>query len=179
MRNKQKSFAKATSGIFFVIIFILGFITESSCFDQATGVTRISSRIPLNNQQLTFSSTEHSFERNLVMKHERIRLKTGRIYITLADLNDDGIKEIISYIDIFDYCGQQTGCPLNIYRTANGKLESLLRPEFEHGFPMFIEIDKKGNQKVIGILSNTTMGWHDVLIKGETVWKWYGKYYKR
>jgi hypothetical protein len=180
-RSKQKCLASAIRGTFFVVIFILGFITESSCFDHGAGVTGISSNMPSNIQQLTFSSTEHSFERNLVMKHERIRFKTGRIYIALADLNvnDDGIKEIISYIDILDYCGQETGCPLNIYRIVDGKLTSLLMPRFNDGFPMFIEIDKTGKQNVIGILSNTTMGWHDILIGGETAWKWHGKYYDR
>ncbi|MCG6536038.1 MAG: hypothetical protein L7F78_15400, partial [Syntrophales bacterium LBB04] len=119
-------------------------------------------------QQLIFSSTEYSAERNLVMRHEHVsnaNLKTGKIYISLADLNDDGIKEIISYIHIFNYCGQETGCPLNIYRIVTGRLISLLRRDhsmFNHGFPMFIEINKMGKQNVISILSSTTMGWHDV-----------------
>jgi hypothetical protein len=177
--SKQKCLANAIAGTFFVIIFILGFITESSCFDNGAGVTGISSNMPSYIQELTFSSTEHSFERNLVIKHERIRFKTGRIYIALVDLNDDATKEIISYIDILDYCGQETGCPLNIYRIVNGKLTSLLMPRFKDGFPMFIEIDKKGKQNVIGILSKTTMGWHDILVDGETAWKWHGKYYQR
>jgi len=174
--------------IFFVVLFTMGFITESPCSDQSAGDTGIVSpganTFP-NVQQLIFSATEHSVERNLVRKHERIkpsRLKTGKIYIALADLNGDGVKEIISYIDIFYYCGQETGCPLNIYRTVNDKLIPLLmrdHPIFNRGFPMFIEIDEAGRQNVIAILSSTTMGWHDILIKGETVWKWYGKYYKR
>lgn len=181
-RRKRTYAANVIMVIFFVVILALGFITESPCSDQSAGdagIVSTGANTSSNIQQLIFSAAEHPVERNLVRKHERIKLKTGQIYIALADLNDDGTKEIISYIHIFNYCGQETGCPLNIYRIVNGKLISLLRHEFKNGFPMFIEIDKTGKQNAIGILSSTTMGWHDILIKGETVWKWHGSYYKR
>ena len=151
--------------------------------------------ISSNITWLTFSSTKYSHERNLVKEHMRMTayeryerslaqksgrkssFDTGRIFIALADLNDDGVKEIFSYINISNYCGQQTGCPLNIYRIKSGKLISLFRPEFIRGFPMFLEIDNAGKQQGIGILPSKTMGWRDIALKGGTVWKWNGKDY--
>jgi hypothetical protein len=186
--SKRMNLINIIVGIFITVIFMLGFITESLYSGQSTrGVGTVSTEqyLPSNIQPLIFSHSKHSYERNLVREHEHIssaKFKTGKIYLALVDLNDDGIKEIVSYLDIFNYCGQETGCPLNIYIIANGKLTSLLmhdHPIFNHGFPMFIEIDKTGKQSVIGILSSTTMGWKDILIKGETIWKWHGNYYAR
>jgi len=140
--------------------------------------------ISSNITWLTFSSTEHSYERSFIKKNEHIPTKApkpkyDKIFIALADLNDDGVKEIFAYIidiDGIHYCGQ-IGCPLNIYGIKSGKLISLLRPEFIHGFPMFIEIDNTGKQNEIGILPSKTQGWHDIVLKGGTVWKWNGKKY--
>lgn len=146
---------------------------------------QINSDISSNITWLIFSSTEYSYERNLVRKHERIitfKSKKGEIidvpiFIAVVDLNDDGVGEIFAYIDFYYYCGQQTGCPLNIYKIKNGKLMSLLEPQFRDGFPMFIEINGTGKQNMIGILPSKTMGWHDIALKGGTVWKCNGKDY--
>jgi hypothetical protein len=178
-RIKKPYLAKVIKESCFVIIFLLGFCNESPCSDHVKCGTEKSSHNNSSIQQLSFSPSNHSYERNLVMKHERIRLKTGRIYIALVDLNDDGTKEIISYIESAYYCGQETGCPLNIYRIVNGKLIPLLMSSFKDGFPMVIDIDKTGKQNVIGIIKSRTMGWNDILIDGDTVWKWHGKFYKR
>lgn len=178
-RNQNPTIDKVIPTII-VVLYTL-FLLSGYCFaeGQADKDKNQSTKLNVssNVQYLTFSSTQYSHERNLVRKHERIKSRAGKIYIALVDLNNDGTKEIISYIHVFEYCGQETGCPLNIYRIINGKLISLLKPIFNDGFPMFIEIDKTGKQNVIGVLSNTNMGWHDLLINGETVWKWHGKYY--
>jgi len=141
-----------------------------------------SSRKPMTSsiKWLVFSPTEHTYERELVIKHEHIKrsqLKTGRIYIALKDLNDDGVKEIFAYVDIFDYCGQQDGCSLYIYTINKVKLLSIGPDEL--GLPMFIDYGEGSQklQKLIGILPTKTSGWHDIYLSGETVWKWNGKHY--
>lgn len=178
-KNRTVPFIFTFIVVLFMFTLLIGHgFTENSVDNRKkpSSEPNISSSIEL----LIFSSTKYSHERNLVKIYERIRpalLKYGRIFIALADLNDDGIKEIFAYIDIFEYCGQQIGCPLNIYKVKNGKLISLLRPNFIDGFPMFIEIDNTGKQNEIGILTSTTMGWRDIALKGGTVWKWNGKDY--
>jgi hypothetical protein len=133
-----------------------------------------------NVELLIFSSTKHSFERNLIKKYDNISaqdLKKGLIYIALKDLNDDGVKEIFSYIEIFNYCGQQTGCPFNIYKIENKKLKSLLPQYFAYGFPIFIDINDSGIQNIVGILSSKTLGWRDIVVDSKTIWQWNGKSY--
>jgi hypothetical protein len=142
---------------------------------ESLNITDSSSKV----RWLVFSSTDHAHERGLVQKWVHISArdsKSGRIYIALADLNDDGIKEIFAYIEIAAYCGQM-GCPLGIYQIKNRKLKSLFPSELSHGIPMSIEMDSKGNQNVIGILSSKTMGWRDIANSKEAVWKWNGQSY--
>jgi hypothetical protein len=129
---------------------------------------------------LIFSSVKYSQELNLIKQYEKVStqdLKNGLIYIALKDLNNDGIEEIFSYIEIFNYCGQQTGCPFNIYKNENGKLRSLLPHSFSNGFPIFINLNNSGKQNMIGILLSKTAGWQDILIDNKTIWKWNGKSY--
>jgi hypothetical protein len=169
------------------IIILLLFIwisMNSYCIakDLSIKVNNISSKQnkSLNIELLIFSSTKYSLERNLIMKYEKIStqdLNNGLIYIALKDLNNDGVKEIFSYIEIFNYCGQQTGCPFNIYKIENGKIKSLLPKYFTNGFPIFIDINDSGKQSLVGILSSKTDGWRDIYIDSKTIWKWNGKSY--
>ena len=130
-----------------------------------------------------FSASKYEVERELVRKKEHILnsdLKSsGKIYIALADLKGDGSKEIISYIDIWSFCGKE-GCPFNIYQIHNNKLTSLLPrgPAYlGGGFPIAMDIDQTGHQKALGILQHKTNGWHDIVLDGPTVWKWNGNNY--
>ncbi len=126
-------------------------------------------------------SSKYQHERELVMKHEYItrrQARTGDIYIALADLHDDGIPEIFTYTDLSEFCGT-LGCPMNIYRREGQGLVSLFpdTPAFVGGFNIFIDIDREGRQRVLGILSTKTMGWHDIALGKTTVWRWNGKNY--
>lgn len=170
------------SGTILVILFILLAIEYGFVKDNIGNKKKLSNEqnVSSNIEWLIFSSTKFTSERNLVKKQEHIsnaKAKHGRIYIALADLNNDGAREIFAYIDISYYCGQQIGCPLNIYEVKHGELISLLRPEFIDGFPMFIEIDKTGKQYSIGILPTKTEGRQDIILIGGTIWKWNGNYY--
>ena len=124
---------------------------------------------------LVFSLTEHQSERQAVAKHEGITRKQariGEIYIAPADLNDDGVQEVFAYWSVEGSCGSM-GCPFAIYRTKGGRLESLLGSEFDPGgFPIFIDIDKEGRQRVFGVLQSKTMGWHDIALQDEKLWRW-------
>ncbi len=126
---------------------------------------------------LVFSSTKYQRERELVIRHEHVTrnyLKGGSpLYIALADLNDDGNPEVFAYMALGGgYCGTM-GCPMNFYQRKGQKLA----PLFWDGFLIYIDIDKKGHQKVLGILPTKTMGWHDIALYDSTVWKWNGKEY--
>jgi hypothetical protein len=133
-----------------------------------------------NVRWLQFSQTAHSRERTLIMAYEKISpadLKKGHIFIALADLDEDNTDEIFAYIDIFDFCGQSEGCPFNIYRVRDGRLTSLLHPEFSHGFPIRLGKTQLNKQGGIGVASRMTSGWHDIAIDREVIWRWNGKYY--
>jgi hypothetical protein len=135
-----------------------------------------------NIEWLVFSSSKYEFERGLVEKKEHVHYSDlkygGKIYIALADLKGDGSKEIISYINIWEFCGRE-GCPFNIYQIHSKKLTSLLPrgTNLGGGYPIFIDIDQTGHQKVLGILQHKTKGWHDIVLEGPTVWKWNGSNY--
>jgi hypothetical protein len=165
--------------LLFTLILLSSYCTAEDLSIKANSTSNKQNQF-LKIELLIFSSTKHSLERNLIMKHEKISaqdLKKGLVYIALRDLNDDGVKEIFSYIEIFNYCGQQTGCPFNIYKIENEKLKSLLPKYFADGFPIFIDINNSGKQNVVGILSSKTDGWRDIFIDSKTIWKWNGKSY--
>jgi hypothetical protein len=125
---------------------------------------------------LIFSRTDHKRERELVMKHEYIRVAdlkdVNGIYIALADLRDNGTPDIFAYVDRL-ICGT-VGCEMNIYRRQGKKLVPLLGD----GAHFFMDIDWKGYQKEFGILPGKTMGRHDIAVYGDFVWKWDGREYK-
>jgi hypothetical protein len=137
-----------------------------------------------NIKFLVFSPSKYEFERGLVKKKEYVHNRDlsygGKIYIALEDLKDDGSNFIFSYIDVYRWCGT-IGCPFNIYQLHDRKLTSLLPSGTNEagGFPLSITIDKAGNQDVLGILDSKTNGRHDIVLHGQTIWKWNGKDYKR
>jgi len=128
-----------------------------------------------------FSASEHQRERQMVMKREHITAKdlrkVGKIYIALADLNDDGVPEIFVYEIVPGFCGT-IGCPFNIYQVRGQGLVPLLDPNGD-SFPMDIDFDKKGRQNVFGVLRSKTMGWHDIALHEEKTarWRWKGDHY--
>jgi hypothetical protein len=176
MDKKYTIFILSAFFIFLLIMNGLGFADEDIQSNiQPVNAQNISDKI----EWLIFSSTKYSHERNLVIKHERIlprHIKHGQIYIALEDLNSDGIKEIFAYIVNSYFCGT-IGCSFNIYKIKNKKVVSLIRPIFAAGFPMNIELDNKGRQNKIGILTSKTMGWRDITIDENTIWSWKGKNY--
>jgi hypothetical protein len=186
-----RPFIKRKNHLRYIVIFIslcvAVFANDLSLADSRnsgieSNIKKIDSKTKPDVKWLIFSATQHSSARNLLIKQMHIRkskLKTGKLYIALEDLNDDGVNEVFVYIDSYYYCGNETGCPLNIYKVENKQLKSVLTPLFINiGFPMFININKNGEQKEIGIVSNKTEGWHDILIRGNTIWKWNDSYYK-
>ena len=130
---------------------------------------------------LAFSPSEHQRERQMVMKHEHIRakdlMKVGKIYIAVADLNEDGIQEIFVYEVAPLSCGTM-GCAFNIYQVRGQGLVSLLNLDGD-SFPIDIDFDKKGRQNVFGVLRSKTMGWHDIALHEEKTvrWRWKGDHY--
>jgi len=129
---------------------------------------------------IVFYLANYQKERILVNKYNHItnsKDKYAKVFIAVADLNDDGVNEIFSYIKGSYFCGDQLGCPFNIYKLQNNKLISLLSPDFSDGFPLIMDIQEANQQKVIGILNQKTRGMHDIFIGNDTVWKWTGKSY--
>ena len=128
---------------------------------------------------LVFSPTGHQHEREMVMKQKHISRRDlggiGAIYIALADLNDDGTRDIFAYIDIWAWCGTM-GCSMNVYRKKGRRLVPLL--DDPHGSIMFMDIDRKGYQKTFGILPGKTMGRHDIAFGDQSIWTWNGKEYR-
>ncbi len=167
--------------LFLSVFFILPVCTPVFSAEENSAARKPPGRIESTDiKWLVFSPTKYRHERALVEKYEHISKRQsngGHIYIALEDLNGDGTKEIFAYIDIFEFCGQ-IGCAIGIYQIRDNKLVSLLPPEFEYGgFPIFIDIDKEGRQKVFGILQSKTLGWKDISLEGKTVWKWNGRNY--
>jgi len=121
------------------------------------------------------SATEHQRERQLVMKQEHITPKDigrfGLIYIALADLRDDGVQEIFVYEDAPGFCGT-LGCPFDIYQVGAHGLVSLMDEGSASFFLISIDFDKSGHQKVFGVLQSKTMGWHDIVLHDEELFRW-------
>ena len=177
--NRQYCRAIALITIFFAFsVFSSGLTKRAFARGEVSNVPKLSNNLPVvkDLKMLNFSLTKHSRERSLVRKRLRIAAKDkdASIYIALADLDDDGINEIFSYVESTYFCGT-LGCPLDIYSLKNNILKSLL--DFDEGFPLVLDIDKTGKQSVIGVLPSKTLGFHDVYIVNRTVWKWNGKRY--
>jgi len=122
-----------------------------------------------------FSATQHQHERQLVMKQEHITPKDigrfGLIHIALADLRDDGVREIFVYEDAPGFCGT-LGCPFDIYQVRAHGLVSLMDEGSDPFFSIFIDFDKTGHQNVFGVLQSKTMGWHDIVLHDEELFRW-------
>jgi hypothetical protein len=136
-----------------------------------------------NIEWLVFSATEHQRGRHLVMKQEHITPKDigrfGLIYIALADLRDDGVQVIFVYEDAPGFCGT-LGCPFDIYQVRADGLVSLMDEGSLPFFLISIDFDKRGHQKVFGVLQSKTMGWHDIVLQDEGLsrWRWKKDHYE-
>jgi len=123
IRTKPRTSGSSTRrliNVVFVLCLLVGSTNTLSAESQTTELAK-----DTNIRWLVFSSSKYEFERGLVEKKEYVHssdLKyTGKIYIALADLKDDGSNELISYIDLWSFCGRQ-GCPFNIYEIHNKEL---------------------------------------------------------
>ena len=166
---------------------VLGFVGFSRCVchagemakKTASSQGKESSRKDI--EWLVFSATEHQHERQMVMKHEYLTPKDltfGKLYIALADLRDDGVQEIFSYVVSPRTCGTM-GCSFNFYQVKGRRLVSLMGLD-DDSLPIDIDFDKEGRQNVFGVLPSKTMGWHDIARQDDENlwrWSWKGKHY--
>ena len=91
------------------------------------------------------------------------------IGIDFYDVDNDGVKEMLVYVNGGDYC-PRAGCPFTILRiteNADKKYQS-----------MKITVS---NSADIKILKSCTLGWHDIMFgeneRFSAIWKWNGKEY--
>ncbi len=131
-------------------------------------------------QCLEFSLTKYEDERKAISSFVGIPKayeKIIKLYVAVYDLNEDGAPEIFTHIEGGSFCGNQTGCQLDIYKYNNKKLVSITRS----GFPTFFEFkaDNNLNQKYICVSPNLNDGWHNIVLKGKNEKSFDGKYYRR
>jgi len=116
---------------------------------------------------IKFTDDGFSSERTLIEKIHKIkqlpRIKTS-IFVSNYDLNGDGISEYFSYIDSFGYCGNKTGCYINVYRYEDGKLIRITR----RGIPTLFKFLPNLNDKecFVHVLSEKNNGWDQISIGG-------------
>lgn len=88
------------------------------------------------------------------------------IGIALYDLDNDGKKEIITYLQKKEYCGSD-GCKFHILKQASGA-------DSKNGVKYF-SITQGHIYSSIKVLDTKTFGYHDLLIddkKGPYLWSW-------
>jgi len=114
-------------------------------------------------------------------KYSEGSMKKAFIRIALEDLNDDGMKEILAYIEQFEWCGKGGGyCTfLVLQKNIEGNWRELFRIL---------------TYRNIGILRTKNYGYSDIIFRNiifrvsdkekikdrqeVAVWRWNGKYYR-
>lgn len=81
----------------------------------------------LIKQYPVFSLTKYEKERAMVWKHIHHPnvTKSSKAYLSLHDLDGDGIDEILAYLESYRTCGRKTGCHLYILTHSGSKLEAV------------------------------------------------------
>lgn len=94
------------------------------------------------------------------------------IGIDFYDIDNDGVKEMLVYINGGDYC-PTAGCPFTILRiteNADKKYQPI------KGLESFAS-----STLDIKLLKSCTLGWHDIMFgenrRFSVIWKWNGKQY--
>ena len=180
---------KKSISLFYLALFLFIFVCVSPSLTFSASETKLISNSDKSSDKseikwLAFSESNYQYERNLISKYEHVPKKEAKytqIFISTAKLGD-GIKGIFMYTSGPYFCGQ-IGCPFNIFKIENGKLISLLPPQFlpENDIPLFINTDRIQKQSVIGILPSKTMGFNDIFLRygeNKSIEKWNGKFYE-
>lgn len=129
---------------------------------------------------LDFSLSNFETDRQKIFNFFKISTQKRsqyKVYLSKSDLNNDGDHEIFSYIDGVGFCGNQTGCYIEIYRYKNNKLIKLTK----HGLPTFFPFNIKENlnNQYICISENTENKWHNIIMEGKFEMSFDGKFYSR
>lgn len=88
------------------------------------------------------------------------------IYSAAYDLNADGYPEYFYYIDNHNFCGNQTGCYIDVYEYKN-----TFRKLIPQGWPTFSKFNPEKNiqSKYLCIEDNLVNGWRSLRFKKENI----------
>ena len=129
-----------------------------------------------------FSLTDYASERNLIRKFfekEIKEIKDGKygeirdvnIYISLKDINNDGVSEIIAALQHPYFSGYKSNSLVKVFTYSNGKVDKAFDLARANIF-----FNDKGEQDDLWIFSGNDTGWKDILIH-HYIWRWDGNKY--
>lgn len=136
------------------------------------------------------SSKKYDNERNIVYKITNMEeserdsegsMKKAIIDIALEDVNNDGIKEILAYIEQFEWCGKGGGyCTfLVLKKNIKGNWEELFRILTYRDIGMLKTENYKYHYLIFRNISFRISGKEKIKDRQEiTVWRWNGKQYE-
>lgn len=103
------------------------------------------------------------------------RAPDSELYSAAFDLNEDGNPEYFYYLEDRWFCGNQTGCTINIYEYKNGRFREL----FEGGIYSSNQFNPRAveSTKYICIVANQRFGWHDIVLQRKRVFRYNGDKY--
>jgi len=166
-------------------------IGENEAFNVKEDRQRIDAILNAKVKYIEFSdSKQYDREREIVYKitnmvesekYSEGSMKKAFIRIALEDLNSDGAREILAYIEQFEWCGKGGGyCTFLV-------LQKSVEEDWREVFRILTYRD-------IGILSTKTYGYSDIVFRNIilkvsnkekikdrqeiTVWRWNGKRYE-
>ncbi len=123
---------------------------------------------------LMFSVNEHQEIRELIIKRERIPenvINNYKIYIALTDLNDDGVNEVFEYIEGGGFCGNQSGCYINVVDIDGRKLS-------KYGFPTNWKFNPEGDFNYMCVTKGKSNGYLGLLKSNEWLYEFDGSAYR-
>jgi predicted class III extradiol MEMO1 family dioxygenase len=126
-----------------------------------------------SNAPLIFSDSKFEKERRVVHQLLKSDIENAQslqgvdkvsIEIALADLNEDGMNDILAIIHHSFFCGS-AGCSfLMLIATSGEQWKIGLNDMNTHGD--------------VRISDHKTQGFHDLIFGGRAIWKWTGKRYE-
>ncbi len=184
----KKEFRKTKTFISLLILSLFSVVTDSYSLAETNKLADkqlIESPFEAKVKPIEFSSSkEYDRERHIVRKIKDMAesekysagaIKKATIRIAIEDINNDGIKEILSYIVQSEWCsGNGRGCTfLVLQKNGVGKWEKLF--------------ETLTNEN-IGILATKNDGYHDLIFKDSIadsqkkeellwIWRWDGQQY--
>ncbi len=123
---------------------------------------------------LIFSVNEHREIRELIIKRERIPkniINNYKIYIALKDLDNDGVDEVFEYIDGGGFCGNQSGCYINVLNVNGGKLS-------KYGFPTNWKFNPESDFNYMCVTADRHNGYLGLLKSSEWLYEFDGNAYR-